>query len=307
MKNSILKTIITLAAVLPCLNACNSVKYKEGEKVTAECIYNGFNEPVDFTKSFKLEVKDYKGLEIKSGGDHFYVGNFKVYDSLYLADINGDGHRDFCTEYLRNGNQHLLSFYDMQAKSELYKLYLGDDYSYYLGEKDGLLTIEERYTLRSNDQENKFFRRTGTLLTSKDEVNVVWKNENFTPYAAVSTVNYSDGHGTHGISADDDTSPTGQRRLCETNRTFRIILQIQYGGVLDDITKYVAYEENAAYSINHNDELDLSRKVENGTFMTAYNITFTSEGRYDVKLKIKDVEHIVYFLVDNNRFNGIYF
>ena len=54
-------------------------------------------------------------------------------------------------------------------------------------------------------------------------------------------------------------------------------------------------------------KLDLSRKVENGTFMTAYNITFTSEGRYDVKLKIKDVEHTVYFLVDNNRFNGTYY
>lgn len=306
MEKNILKTIITLAAVLPCLNACNSVKYKEGEKVTAECIYNAFNESVDFTKSFKLEVEDYKGLEIKSGGDHFYVGNFKIYDSFYLADINGDGHRDFCTDYIYQNKCHGYAFYDMKAKQYLVNYYLEDGYSYYLGEKDGALTIEERYALRSIDKEDKLIRRTGSFLTCKDAVEILWKDEEFSPHYIKFTVHYGDEHGTSSKSADDDTSPTGQRHLCETNRTFRIILQVEYGGVLDDITKYVTFEENAAYSINHNDELDFTKKVESGVFMTAYNITFTSEGRYDIKFKMKGMEGTIYFLVDNNSFNGIY-
>ena len=40
MKKNYLEIIVVLTAVIPCLSACDT--YQEGNKVEAECIYNGY-------------------------------------------------------------------------------------------------------------------------------------------------------------------------------------------------------------------------------------------------------------------------
>ena len=115
MKVNIIKTIVTLAISIPYLVGCES--FKEGELVAAECIFNAYEELPDYSSPFTLEVEDYKDLEVQAHGDYFYINDFKIYDSLYLADVNGDGHRDFCTDfrYTTNGhNYHGYAFYNMK-------------------------------------------------------------------------------------------------------------------------------------------------------------------------------------------------
>ncbi len=309
MRKSILKYILTLTAIIPCLNACDTTKYVEGQTVTAECVYNAFNEPVDFTKSFTLNTEDYKGLEIKSNGNYFYIENFKIYDSFYLADINGDGHRDLCTDYLYtdyNKNQrHKLSFYDLKHKQYLQSPCESETFSYYLSEKDGLLTIKEKTKLYSEDEEGFFIKRTATLLTAKEKATIVWKDLDFKPSDFFCTSMFKTGNsGSSSFTADDDTSPTGFRHMAETGRTFMLYIQGEFGGVYDDAQKYISFTENPGYSIVFGEDWINEKHAERSVFICYYNIIFTEEGNYDINVKVGDVEHGIYFTVDNARFNG---
>ena len=109
MKKNPLKSIATLVIVLPTLVGCN--KEAKPTPVAAQCIYNGYVERPDFSKSLVLDVEDYKDEEIIGNGDCFSIKDFKIYDSLYLADVNGDGYRDFCTDFMVIRQNHLYHGY----------------------------------------------------------------------------------------------------------------------------------------------------------------------------------------------------
>ncbi len=306
MKRKLLKNIVTLAIILPCLTGCGE-KYKEGEKVKAECVFNAFEEPVDYTKSFVIHTDEFKDINVSAAGNYFYIGDFKIYDSLYLADMNGDGYRDLCTDYL-NGSYHGFAFYNLRKKEYIYSETPGT-YSYYLGIKDENLILKEMYYLHSEDQEQLYYRRHATFLTAKKYLNPVWSKDDFKLYSFYTSMYYVTAGGGYAGHRMDDPVNGGQRHVCETNREFRLIFVYDYAGYLDKDSVYAKdcaiFEENPAYSVEFNEELtSLKTTPTPNHFYSYYNITFTEEGEFNIKVKIQDVEDIIKITVDNNKFNS---
>ena len=312
MKNITLKSIIVLVAILPCLSGCKFSKYKEGELVKAECIFNGYEKLPDFSESFTLDVEDYKDLEVKGHGDYFYINDFKIYDSLYLADINGDGYRDFCTDYQYNAdiNNHFhgYAFYDMKNSCYLEHL-LPDNYmSYYLGERDGALIVKEFFGQHDpeNYRANKYHHRTATLLTSKDKPNLVWQDDEFELY----------GYSIHMYNAGDNSTiktynnPEREERfLCETGRNNDLFFYCVYGGSLIEESKLandcIIIESNDNYEVTYNKEkTNRINNREDGSYFIFYSISFKNEGDFDIKVTIEGIENTLKVTVDNKGYNN---
>ena len=311
MRKNTIKSIVILAAILPCLSGCKASKYKEGELVKAECVFNGYEKLPDFSESFTLDVEDYKGLEVKAHGDYFYINDFKIYDSLYLADINGDGHRDFCTDFLYNrdinNHFHGYAFYDMENKTYL-EYYLPTNYmSYYLGERDGALIVKEFFGQHDveNYKANKFHSRTATLLTAKEKPNLVWKDDEFEFY----------DYSIHMYNVDNGTIQTSNnpekeyRYLCATDRVNDLYFFYTYAGILDKDSKFANdcadIESGDGYEVAFNNEKTASmNKTIDGTFITWYTITFKKEGVFHIKIAINGIEHVLDVEVDNDYYYG---
>lgn len=304
MKKNYLKIIVTLTAVIPCLSACDT--YQEGKKVEAECIYNGYEEAPDFNKSLTINTKDYEGLVANGNGDCFSIDSFKIYDSLYLADINGDGHRDFCTDFLyydRNHYYHGYAFYDMKKKSYIEYFLPNDGMSYYLGEKDGYLVIKEFSGEHdpTTYKENKGHRRTATLLTSKDKPELVWKDDDFDLHSYYLGFHNLD----NGWWIIEDKETKEERYICATERTDELFLIYDFDGALTQDSYYandcLIYDKNDAYEIvfdkekSENSDIDLSA----GRCEIWYKVTFKKEGDYDIKVSVSGIEDVLKVRVDN--------
>ena len=306
MKTNLLKFITLLAIAAPCLAGCN--KTKEGELVTAECIYNGYEKLPDFSTPFTLETEDYKGLEVSAHGDYFYIKDFKIYDSLYLADVNGDGRRDFCTEFLysRQGrNYHGYAFYDIKKEKYIKYFLPTDDMSYYLGEKDGALIIKQFYGEHNveNYKQGLGHRRTATLLTGKDPT-LVWEDEAFKITGLSYNFAYSDEYGSHGCTFDGGSTGIEETWGAETERVFYLLFIYRFNGVMKEDHFAIYFSENPAYKIEFDVEHShLPSSVDPQRAYVYYNITFFEEGRFDISAKIQDVETVIPVTVDNARFN----
>lgn len=304
MKKNYLKIIVALTAVIPCLSACDT--YQEGKKVEAECIYNGYEEAPDFNKSFTINTKDYEGLVVNGNGDCFSIGSFEIYDSLYLADVNGDGHRDFCTDFLyydRNHYYHGYAFYDMKKKSYIEYFLPNDGMSYYLGEKDGYLVIKEFSGEHdpTTYKENKGHRRTATLLTSKDKPELVWKDDDFDLHSY-----YLGFHNTDdGWWTIEDKETKEERYLCATDRTDELFLYYDFDGVLTQDSYYandcLIYDKNDAYEIVFDKEKteNSDAALSSGRCEIWYKVTFKKEGDYDIKVSVSGIEDVLKVRVDN--------
>ena len=78
------------------------------------------------------------------------LSSFEVYDSLYLADINGDGYNDLCTDYMIKLEfsqywVHTYAFYDYHHETYIFKGKPDQYLSSYL-DMDGIfLVIKELY------------------------------------------------------------------------------------------------------------------------------------------------------------------
>ena len=307
MKTNLIKFITLLAITAPCLVGCN--KTKEGELVTAECIYNGYEKLPDFSKPFTIETEDYKGLEVGAHGDYYYIKNFKIYDSLYLADVNGDGRRDFCTEFLytnKGSHYHGYAFYDIK-KEEYIKYFLPTDgMSYYLGEKDGALIVKEFYGEHDAENYKKGLghRRTATPLTGKTPT-LVWEYESFKITTLSCSFGYRDENGgSHGCTFDGGDSGKETTWGAETGREFYMLFFYEFNGLMKEEHFVLSFTENQAYKI----ELDTERThlpspLYSQRAYVYYNITFFEEGRFDIVAKLQDVETVIPVTVGNARFN----
>ncbi len=304
MKKNYLKIIVAIAAMIPCLSACN--KYHEGKLVEAECIYNGYEEAPDFNKSLTINTKDYEGLEVKGHGDYFYIGSFKIYDSLYLADVNGDGRRDFCTEfrYLNKSQYyHGYAFFDIKKNAYLEYFLPDNGKSYYLGEKDGYLIIKEFYGQHNPTtyKEGINYRRTATVLTDKERPQLVWKDEEFNPHSC-SAVFKNVNNGSWAVG-DQETKE--QRFVCATERANDLFIMYSFNGVLTFDSDYandcLTYEKSDAYEITFNKDKtnNTETNLNSGTCELWYTVTFKKEGKYDVKINIKNLEMVISVIVDN--------
>ena len=308
MKVNILKTIVTLAISIPCLVGCES--FKEGELVAAECIFNAYEELPDYSSPFTLEVEDYKDLEVQAHGDYFYINDFKIYDSLYLADVNGDGHRDFCTDfrYTTNGhNYHGYAFYNMKKGKYIEKYFPENKASYYLGAKDGALIVKEFYSEHNPDnyKEGLYHRRTATLLTSKEKPTYVWKDEEFKAIGLASSINYRDEHGVHSLLFDGGNSGIEESYGCETGRVFSIACVYAFNGVIkEEDYNIVSFNNSSAYKIEFDNETtSILNNHESQRAYAYYKITFFEEGKFNIDVKIQDMEVTLPVTVDNARFN----
>ena len=303
MKTNLLKLITLLAVATPCLVGCDNIK--EGELVAAECIFNGYEKLPDFSTPFVINTKDYKDLVVSAHGDYFYIKDFKIYDSLYLADVNGDGRRDFCTEFLysRQGkNYHGYAFYDIK-KEEYIKYFLPiNEMSYYLGEKDGALIIKEFYGEHDVENYKKGLghRRTATLLTGKTPT-LVWEEEPFEITGWFCAFGYQDENGgSHTCSFDD-----GETYGAETGREFYMLFTYySFNGVMKEEHFAISFNENSAYKIEFDEQsAHLPSDLYPQRAYVYYNITFFEEGRFDITAKMQDAELDIPVTVDNARFN----
>lgn len=309
MKTNLIKFITLLAIAAPCLAGCN--KTKEGELVTAECIYNGYEKLPDFSTPFTLEAEDYKGLEVSAHGDYYYIKDFKIYDSLYLADVNGDGRRDFCTEFLytnKGSRYHGYAFYDIKKKEYIKYFLPTDGMSYYLGEKDGALIIKEFYGEHDVDKYKKGInhRRTATLLTGKTPT-LVWEYESFKITTLSCSFGYRDENGgSHSLTFDGGNSGKEATWGAETGREFYMLFFYEFNGLMKEEHFAISFNENSAYKIEFDEQsTHLPSDLYPQRAYVYYNITFSEEGRFDIVAKLQDVEEVIPVTVDNARFNRI--
>ena len=306
MKTNLLKLITLLAIATPCLVGCDNIK--KGELVTAECIFNGYEKLPDFSTPFVINTKDYKDLVVSAHGDYFYIKDFKIYDSLYLADVNGDGRRDFCTEFLyslQGKKYHGYAFYDIKKEKYIKYFLPTDDMSYYLGEKDGALIIKQFCGEHNveNYKEGLGHRRTATLLTGKDPT-LVWEDEPFKITGFRCNVAYWDEYGSHGCTFDGGDSGIEETYGAETGRVFYLLFVCSYNGVIKEDRIAISFSRNPAYKIEFNAERTQSlTTLSSQVKYDYYDITFFEEGRFDISIKIQDLEAIVPITVDNARFN----
>ena len=308
MKTNLLKLITLLAIATPCLVGCDNIK--EGELVTAECIFNGYEKLPDFSTPFVINTKDYKDLVVSAHGDYFYINDFKIYDSLYLADVNGDGRRDFCTEFMYTSGSrdyHGYAFYDIKKKEYIKYFCPTNKMSYYLGEKDGALIVKEFYGEHnaSDYKKGKGHRRTATLLTGK-EPTFVWKDEPFKLIKWGTSFGYSDEQGVaHSTTFDGGSSGIEATYGADTNREFYLLFHyFEFNGIMKEEDFNISFNENPAYKIEFDaEESDLPSDLYPQHAYVYYNITFFEEGRFDIVAKMQDVEEIIPITVDTARFN----
>ena len=310
MKKNLLKSIATLVIVLPTLVGCN--KEAEPTPVAAQCIYNGYVELPDFSESFTLDVEDYKGLEVKANGDYFYINDFKIYDSLYLADVNGDGYRDFCTDFMYTKNSyrfHGYAFYNMKERRYIQNYQPDNWYSYYLGEKDGALIVKEFYGQHDagSYKAGKNHVRTGTLVSNKKERELVWQDAEFEVHSF-----YTGLRNVNNGSWLSDLTPDGVRRyICKTGKAFEVYFITYFNGVLTKDSLYAndctVFQASSAYEAKFNQEKTSANfGGGKGNHIVYYNLTFKEEGVFDIKITIQGVEDVLQVVVDDAWYDSDY-
>ena len=308
MKNfNLLKIALITSGLVTSLSACGTTKYVEGEQVHGKCIYNGYETTISFYDSFDFEDEKLGKIHVNGKGDCYEIGGFKAYDSLYLADVNGDGYNDLCTDYVytnRNKEKiHTYAFYNYKKKEYIVMNYPEEPYSTYLYANNGILCIKEfsyQHDI-SNLYMDKYLRRRGYFLTNKTEPTIVWNKLplEITALSYTFSLNNETGSST-GWRDEKDGS---RIFLATTGKTYSLIVIYNYNGYLDeesDLNLLKFEKDDYYYKIQYDSTFSGYSKMTPYVIYVRYYVELFVETKFTISLKYQDVNMPLKVYVDNS-------
>ena len=223
--------------------------------------------------------------------------------SLYLADVNFDGHRDICvgtiTETATRETYLSVAIYDVYNNNRLLELKDNGNFDYDFDLENGDLIIEEMPYVSKGGRRS--VSRVGRFIKNSAQPNhLEWESNGYQLTGIVIS---------HVVVCVEDNSVANSYRdtngneivVLNTTNTFKLSIGLSHQGDYSQNTKQkgdcITFELSDAYVATFASDL------ENGTFI--YNLSFSREGKYTLKASIEKFDGIIQIEVNNTLYDQL--
>ena len=287
-------------AVCGCRNNTSSSSDNNIEKVVGTCIFDKYadqegyaaiknsDEPIviESVPNILIERNNYNEpgfLWPRLGQEHTYYP-----DSLYIADVNFDGHDDVCiSESMGSGMINLkITIFDFYNKGILYILDGRSeyrDYSFKILDEELVVVDTQMFSYT----ETPSISRIGHFINKKDKkVNIEWENMPFKVIDVGISLIHDDQDNYKIADKSKDYEDKIERYVIDSSLSWKLSFVLYYEGEITTNTKYV--DDCATFATSNNYEISFIDYNPRG--LINYNLKVLNTGLIDIKTKVVDID-----------------
>ena len=223
--------------------------------------------------------------------------------SLYLADVNFDGHKDICvgtiTETSSREKYLSVAIYDVHNNKQLLALKDDANFDYDFDLENGYLIIEEMPYVAKGGRRS--VSRVGRFIKNSTQPNhLEWESNGYQLTGVVIS---------RTIVCVEDNSVANSYRdtngneivVLNTTNTFKLSIGLSHQGDYSQNTKQKG--DCITFELSDDFVTTFVSDQENGTFI--YNLSFKREGKFTLKASVEKFDGIIQIEVNNTLYDQL--
>ena len=208
--------------------------------------------------------------------------------SLYVSDVNFDGHDDVCVMNLKGSGliSADITVYDFQNHQIIYGLEGRSEHRDY-----SFKIMDEDFVIVDSNSLSNTVSRIGHFVNKKDKkVNVEWENMPFSITDISVSIIHDDPENYQIASRSKDYEDKIERYVIDSSLEWKLSFVLYYEGEITTNTKYV----DDCVTFPQSEQYQISYLSYNPQGAINYNLKVLSKGLIDINAKVVDLDVVIH-------------